>query len=275
MGRKERMTKTKAAGKLVATSPARKTKAEPAPGRARHARARRNVKISDMVALDIVRDIVARRLQPGDKLPLEPELLNQYRVSRSSLREALRLLEVQGLIHTRPGPGGGSVVGKVEVLGFGRTLTLHMHLIGATYSELLATYVLAEAVLAGEAAKNADRERVRQLMEPYIAGGAAHVEHPVSEGWEFHDTVARLAGNRVLSFLLLAPGSIVNEHIVTSLRREALEDKVIHDHADIAAAIIAGDSASSYRLMHEHVEYLVELFRAYWPERVGGTIEWR
>src|SRR5581483_7525231 len=75
---------------------------------------RRNAKTSEVVALDIVRDIVARNLKPGDKLPLESELLRQYRVSRSSLREALRLLEVQGLITIRPGPGGGTVVGRVR-----------------------------------------------------------------------------------------------------------------------------------------------------------------
>ncbi|MFP5306271.1 MAG: FadR/GntR family transcriptional regulator, partial [Gammaproteobacteria bacterium] len=75
---------------------------------------RRNMKTSEVVALQIVRDIVARQLKPGDKLPLEAELLKNYRVSRSSLREALRLLEVQDLISIRPGPGGGTVVGKVH-----------------------------------------------------------------------------------------------------------------------------------------------------------------
>src|SRR3954469_3261027 len=72
---------------------------------------RRAAKTSELVALDIVRDIVARRLKPGDRLPREAELVEQYGVSRTSLREALRLLEVQGLISIRPGPGMGTLVG--------------------------------------------------------------------------------------------------------------------------------------------------------------------
>src|SRR5687767_1624471 len=59
---------------------------------------RRTVKASERVALEIVRAIVAQGLRTGDRLPLEAEMVEQYGVSRASLREALRLLEVQGLI---------------------------------------------------------------------------------------------------------------------------------------------------------------------------------
>src|SRR5262245_26288531 len=75
---------------------------------------RRPLKTSEIVALEIVRDIVAQGLAAGDRLPLEAQMLVQYRVSRSSLREALRLLETQGLIAIRPGPGAGTVVGRVN-----------------------------------------------------------------------------------------------------------------------------------------------------------------
>jgi len=75
----------------------------------RHGEAqRRTLKTSEIVALEIVRDIVSQRFKAGDRLPLESEMLAHYRVSRSSLREALRLLEVQGLIVIRPGPGAGT-----------------------------------------------------------------------------------------------------------------------------------------------------------------------
>jgi GntR family transcriptional repressor for pyruvate dehydrogenase complex len=237
---------------------------------------RRSNKVSDYVALDIVRDIVSRQLQPGDKLPPEPDLLRQYQVSRSTLREAMRVLEVQGLVHSRPGPGGGTVVGKVAVASLGRTLTLHMHLVGATYDELLASYVLAESITAELAAANPDRELVTQLMEPYVDGGkAAQHTHAVSEGIDFHQNVAVLANNRVLGFILQTPGAIVNDHIVSSLNRKVLEDHIIHDHSRIAAAIIAGNAKKAYLCMHEHAERLVEHFRAYWPARVGEKIEWR
>src|SRR5438876_1102993 len=115
---------------------------------------RRTLKTSEVVALEIVRDIVAQKLQPGDRLPLESEMLVQYRVSRSSLREALRLLEVQGLIAIRPGPGAGTVVGRVLPGNLSRTLTLHLHMLGTNYDDLLEAWVETEPVLARLAALN-------------------------------------------------------------------------------------------------------------------------
>src|SRR5687768_6499818 len=75
---------------------------------------RRIRKTSEVVAMQIVRDIVDRGLVEGDRLPLEAAMVRQYRVSRASLREALRLLEVQGLISLRPGRGGGPAVGAAD-----------------------------------------------------------------------------------------------------------------------------------------------------------------
>ena len=115
---------------------------------------RRSSKTSEIVALEIVRDIVAQGLKPGDRLPLEAEMLSQYRVSRSSLREALRLLEVQGLIAIRPGPGSGTVVGRVLPGNLARTLTLYLHMSGATYDQLLDAWTAAEPLLARLAAEN-------------------------------------------------------------------------------------------------------------------------
>src|SRR5689334_15450309 len=157
---------------------------------------RRTLKTSEVVALEIVRDIVRQNLQPGDRLPLEADMLVQYRVSRSSLREALRLLEVQGLITIRPGPGAGTVVGRVLPGNLARTLTLHLHMLGATYDQLLEAWVESEPVLARLAALNPDRERVKQALAPFLEEDHAWA---VKEGLIFHDIMAELANNPVLS----------------------------------------------------------------------------
>ncbi len=235
---------------------------------------RRTNKVSDVVALDIIRAIVAQGLRPGDRLPLELQLMEQHRVSRASLREALRLLEVQGLIRTRPGPNGGSVVGRVHVANLARTVTMHMHLLGTTYDELLDAWALTESVLAQRAAANTDRALVQRLMEPYLET-VAEDTHALSEGPRFHDHIGVLANNRVLAFVLAVPGAIVAEHIFTTLRRDTLESRLVHDHARIAAAIIAGNGQKAYWLMQEHVEDMVKMFRDAWPSAIGEKIEWR
>jgi DNA-binding FadR family transcriptional regulator len=233
---------------------------------------RRTLKTSEIVALEIVRDIVAQDLKPGDRLPLEAEMLVQYRVSRSSLREALRLLEVQGLIAIRPGPGAGTVVGRVLPGNLSRTLTLHLHMLGSNYDELLQAWMETEPVMARLAALNPDRARVKEALGPFLDDS-----HPyaVREGLRFHDIVADLADNQVLSLVLRSVGFIVTEQVLTTTERGELEDHIVHDHRVLAEAIIAGDAELAANLAREHIRHEVEHFRAYWPLKVGEKVQWR
>ncbi len=129
----------------------------------------RPLKASESVARDIVDDIVVQRLGERDNLPSEAAMLTHYGVSRETLREALRLLEVQGLISIRRGPGGGPIVGAVDPANLGRMSTLFYHLAGATYGELFEAWVRSEPIIADLAAVNPDREAVRAAMAPYLA----------------------------------------------------------------------------------------------------------
>jgi len=105
---------------------------------------RRTPKTSETVAYDVVADIVARNLGPGDHLPLEASRQDRYRVSRASLPEALRLLVVQGLISLKPGPGGGPVVGNVDARYLARTSALYYQLAGSTYREVFDVQIMLE-----------------------------------------------------------------------------------------------------------------------------------
>lgn len=233
---------------------------------------RRTLKTSEVVALEIVRDIVAQGMQPGDRLPLESEMLVQYRVSRSSLREALRLLEVQGLIAIRPGPGAGTVVGRVLPGNLSRTLTLHLHMLGANYDELLVAWMESEPVLARLAALNPDREKVRTALAPFLDEGHSWA---VREGLQFHDIIAELADNQVLALALRSISFIVAEQVLTNAERGELEPQIVHDHRDVAEAIIAGDPDLAVTLMRKHIRHAVEDFKAFWPMKVGETVQWR
>jgi hypothetical protein len=128
----------------------------------------RPLKTSETVARDIVHSVVTGGLGQGDSLPSEARMLEQYGVSRESLREGLRLLEAQVLITLRRGPGGGPVVGTVDPANLGRASTLYYHLVGATYGELFEAWAVAEGYLAERAARNEDRALVRATLEPYL-----------------------------------------------------------------------------------------------------------
>jgi len=256
-----------AAGKTARRTAARK------PGARVTNERRRLMKVSDVIASEIVHDFVKRGLKSGDRLPLETEMMAQFRVSRSSMREGLRLLEAQGVVRTRPGCGGGSVIGSVDVGNLRPSLTLHMHLVGATYGDLLEGWVQTEAMLAELAASNPNRAQVKRAMAPFLTDKRKST--PREKQWEFHHIINTLANNRVLAFVLLMPAEIVREHISSAVARETMGRHIAHSHADIARAVAEGNARKAYTLMHDHVEHLVAYYRRQDPGKLRRKIEWR
>ena len=90
----------------------------------------RSAKVSELLARDILSDIEERSLRPGAKLLPETAMLRRYGVGRASLREALRILEIYGIIKIKPGPGGGPVVDSVDSADFGRASSFYLNVLG-------------------------------------------------------------------------------------------------------------------------------------------------
>lgn len=236
---------------------------------------RRPAKTAETVAAAIVRDIVSRNLNPGDMLPSEAAMLAYYRVSRASLREALRLLEVQELIRLKPGPGGGPIVSAVDPRNLAKISMLYLHLGGATYQELFEAQQVMARGDAERAARNPDRELVRSTMKPFLAA-----DQPVRgpEYWtvtnEFHGAVGELAGNRVIELVSRIVGSIWHERIVTRMDTQSVRGQIHAEHRQIAKAIIARQPNKAGRLMHDHFGWIVEEYSRHWPGRFDELIEW-
>jgi DNA-binding FadR family transcriptional regulator len=234
---------------------------------------RRNRKTSERVALEIVHDIVADGRQPGDRLPLEAAMVEQYDVSRASLREALRLLEVQGLIHIKPGPGGGPVVGTVEASNLARTATLYFHLAASTYGELMATQVLLEPLCARLAAQHPHRREAlrRFFVLPSLDTEMQYREHTSG----FHHVVYDLCDNSVLALVTKAITNIVSDHVVATMDPVEIRPAILEEHAALAKAIVAGRGNRAAEMMAEHFGAQHDYYRTHWPSRLEELIEWR
>ncbi len=111
----------------------------------------KQLKRSDLVAQEVKRLITEKNLSPGDRLPREIELQEQFQVSKGTIREALKSLEVQGLITISTGPAGGGTIAEVPL---DRTL------------QFMQNYLFFQEVTID------DIYTVRQMLEPELAAGA-------------------------------------------------------------------------------------------------------
>lgn len=226
--------------------------------------------------MQIVKDIVDRGLVEGDRLPLEAEMVQGYRVSRASLREALRLLEVQGLISLRPGRGGGPTVGAADPEHLARTATLFFHLDGTSYEELFQAHLEVECEVSAMAATNPDRARVEELLSRFErevepdddALTRAHVR-------EFHLRVADACGNGVLALVANTLSYIVRTHVLANMEPVHMHDTVIAEHRQLAKLIVSGDAARARHLTRRHFTAQLDYYRAHWASRLARPIEWR
>jgi GntR family transcriptional regulator, transcriptional repressor for pyruvate dehydrogenase complex len=235
---------------------------------------RRAMKLSEVIAGELVRDIIASGLEIGDHLAPEATMLVQYGVGRESLREALRLLESQGLITIKRGPGGGPVVAGVDPLYLARTASLFFHVGGATYDEVIEAWHVLEPAMAAQVARHPSRAAVAQALTPYLYPGGDSAQAQQSKDTGFHTTLAQLSGSRVMVLLLQALGHMLVDHVADALGEIEDWEGVEREHAEIAEAILNGRATKAQRLMEKHIGGVRDNCAERWPDRMLDPVVW-
>ena len=219
-----------------------------------------------------------RNLKPGTKLPPESEMLATYQLGRASLREALRILEVQGLIVIRPGRGGGPVVANFSSRDFGRMSTLHFHVGARDVPRPRAGPHGDGAGDGGLAAQRAD-DVAKEKLDAALARmrSAMTVEDDdeyVAAASEFHEVVAGLSGNRILDLVGLGLKHVYTERLRGMTMPEEQRHEVARMHERIATAILAGQAGTAERLMREHMaDYGARVTDRY-PGLLDELVDW-
>lgn len=215
---------------------------------------------SEFVAQMLLDRIIKADLKPGVSIGTEAELLQQFDVSRPTLRESLRILEAQGVLELRPGPKGGILVTKpgMDVLAHGLSVYLRLH--DVPFLAVLHAREVIEPALAAAAAENATEADIAELQASIDRMGSLTDQAEfIEENRVFHSVIARASGNQVMEIFwstisLLATG----EH--DGIKYSAANLKhVIEAHRVILEAIRNRDAKLASERMESHVRELEQL----------------
>jgi DNA-binding FadR family transcriptional regulator len=197
-------------------------------------------------------------LKPGDKLPSERELARRFNVSRTSIRDALRMLELRGAIDIRR--GGGSYIKSTEFPLSTEELSsvitkAESHLVYEML-ELRRALEAESAYLAAQRATSTDLENIRKALEK-MAASKNDVESGLEADLNFHLSIVRATHNSLFIELIQTMSEHMEDTIRTT-RRHRLADPArtqgtLDEHKEIYLAIASGNAIQARKLVEEHI----------------------
>lgn len=180
-------------------------------------------KTAELIATHLRRQIVQGELPAGETLPPEIQLMEQYGVSRPTLREAFRILEAESLISVRRGSRGGAQVMAPDVSVAARYVGLLLQIQGTTIDDVYQARMTSEppcARLLAQRRTQKDLEDLNEVVEQLKAEVAAHETFvPNPETWSsltyrFHELILQRSGNKTLA----VQGAVLQDIIATHLK---------------------------------------------------------
>src|SRR6202451_1158345 len=229
----------------------------PAPAKSDFEVVRKN-KVYKEVAKQIER-LIIKKLKPGDKLPSERELAELLQVSRSSIRDAIRSLELVGLVEPRQGTGTmvRELSGGAKISPFANALERKREQV----TELLDFRKMLEPPLAARAATHASVEEISEMEEILRRQEEkqAQGEAAVAEDAEFHYNIALASGNGVVLKVLDIIMDLLRETRERSLQLDGRPQKSLAGHRRILAAIKRHDGEAAKAAMRRHIEDVEEI----------------
>ena len=218
-------------------------------------------KVSDILIQRLGDLIIGGHYSPGQKLPPERELAQQFGTSRSSLRSALDALELQGYINRVQG-GGNYVSEKVEKAVVDPLLDLLIDKEEFKYDLLEYRHALEEACcyLAAERATEEDKENIQAAYNNWVSSfeNKLSAKEEAEADLAFHLAIAEASHNLVLPHAMRNSLSLVKHSVTTNL--EHLEDgghqRMLDQHKEMLDAILAGDPERARSAVRYHLEFV-------------------
>jgi len=233
-------------------------------------------KAAMLVAQRIIRDVGRDDIQPGQLLPPERILLEKYQIGRGTLREALRLLEFQGVISLKPGPGGGPVLLVPDPSHLASSLRLLMQLKAAPFRAIVEVRTALEPVASLLAANRMDDAALEDL-----AASVKEMRDNINDqvrffetNRRFHDVIAWGSSNALLGYFVESLLGIMDGTFIGISYPVARRRAILKAHEEIYQALKARDADEAQARMRDHLEGYVAYAERKFPEVLDRIIQW-
>ena len=233
-------------------------------------------KLAEVVAAELRGRILSGELKRGESLLSEATLMDQYDVSRPTLREALRLLEAQNLVTVRRGSHRGPIVSHPSSDVVARAVAIQLQLRRATLADVYEFRMLYEPTAARWAAENRTPEGVAELRkvldeeEAALGDNTAYAE----AAWRFHSVLTQISGNATMAIVTESLQHISAQHAARSMSkapdRRKWQEVSLKVHRRLVDLIEKGDSAGAARFWTKHMTAVADIQRE-WSEGVLVT----
>lgn len=234
-------------------------------------------KVAEVVARMILDDAERLGLEPGDPLMPETKMMEVYSVGRASVREALRILEVQGLVSIRTGRRGGPVLERLKIRSVGGSLKLYLQQRHATYGDVLDAREALEPQLARRAARMATpahQARIRHLsrqIDEVDPGDHAQLgvgAHRLSAA------VGTASENPALSVLTQALRDIYSWRVHDWFTDRTLWEGLLGQFRHLALAIDCRDEEAAEEAMRRAIDQEAAYAHRRFPEVLAERVRW-
>lgn len=217
----------------------------------------KNKKISERIVQQIKKTILDGTMKPGDRLPPERELVERFKASRISVREALKNLETSGLLAIKP--GSGVFVAEVNSRPLSESLSSLLRIQKASIKEITEARIILEPGIARMATQRITPEEIRQLerniqetKEMVHSNRAAY--HP---NIEFHSLLSEATHNPVIALMMTPLFNVLKEMNLEMegplQRRIDMSRGAVAYHQKILKAMKEKDEEKAYELMLKHI----------------------
>lgn len=233
----------------------------------------KNRRFTDRILAQLKEYILSRQILPGERLPSEAEFAETFGVSRGTIREALHILEHDGIVRIKKGPGGGLFLSEGNLVQVIDSIFFAMQWEKISFDTLMETRKTLEDRIARLAAIRAGKEDIREIehilekMEPLDLSHDLFVQYDT----DFHVALAKSAKNKILFIFMVAVKELHNRVVKYSELHDHLFPAAREYHRKILDAVKDKDPDKAAEMMAEHLDYFETHFRNHFESKHFST----